>query len=49
MPEEMVDRGVNFGPKYVSIEQLTSQAKFLRLAPKHVKAMQEHEELDAAG
>ena len=44
-----MDPGVNFGPKYVSIEQLNSQAKSIRPAAKHAKAMQEREELDAAG
>jgi hypothetical protein len=51
MPEEMVDRGMGevFGPKYVSIEQLADQAKSIRPAAKHVKAMKQREELDAAG
>ena len=49
VPEEMVDRGVPFGPKYVSIEQLADQAKSIRPAAKHVKAMKQREELDAAG
>ena len=51
MPEEMVDRGMGevFGPKYVSIEQLADQAKSIRPTAKHVKAMRQREELDAAG
>ena len=49
MPEEMVDRGMPFGPKYVSIEQLTDQARSIRPAAKHVKAMKQRDELDAAG
>ena len=49
MPEEMADRGMPFGPKYVAIEQLADQAKSIRPAAKHVKAMQQREELDAAG
>ena len=49
MPEEMIDRGLPFGPKYVSIEQLAEQAKSIRPAVKHMKAMQVREELDAAG
>ena len=49
MPEEMVDRGVPFGPKYVALEQLADQARSIRPALKHVRAMQQREELDAAG
>ena len=49
MPEEMVDRGMPFGPKYVAIEQLADQAKSIRPAAKRVKAMEQREELDAAG
>ena len=49
LPEEMVDRGVPFGPKYVSIAQLADQAKSIRPVAKHVQAMQERESLDAAG
>ena len=49
MPDEMVDRGMPFGPKYVAIEQLAEQAKSIRPAAKHVKAMKLREELDAAG
>ena len=37
--EEMVDRGMPVGPKYVAIEQLADQAKSIRPAAKHVKAM----------
>ena len=39
LPEEMVDRGMPFGPKYVALEQLEEQAKSIRPAVKHVKAM----------
>ena len=49
MPEEMVDRGVPFGPKYVAIVQLADQARSIRPAAKRVKAMEQREELDAAG
>lgn len=51
MPEEMVDRGMGevFGPKYVSVEQLQNQAKSIRPAAKRVKAMEQRDELDAAG
>ena len=49
MPEEMVDRGMPFGPKYVSIEQLADQAKSIRPAAKHLQAMRERDVLDAAG
>ena len=49
MPDEMVDRGVPFGPKYVAIEQLAEQAKSIRPAAKHVKAMKLRNELDATG
>ena len=49
MPEEMVDRGMPFGPMYVSIEQLADQAKSIRPAVKHVKAMKQRDELDATG
>ena len=49
MPDDMVDRGVPFGPKYVAIEQLAEQAKSIRPAAKHVKAMKQREELDATG
>ena len=49
MPEEMVDRGVPFGPKYVALEQLADQARSIRPALKHVRAMQQREELDAVG
>ena len=37
LPEEMVDRGMPFGPKYVALEQLEDQAKSIRPAVKHVK------------
>ena len=49
MPEEVVDRGVPFGPKYVAIEQLADQARSIRPAAKRVKAMEQREELDASG
>ena len=49
LPEEMVDRGMPFGPKYVAIEQLEEQAKSIRPAVKHVKAMKQRDELDAEG
>ena len=49
MPDEMVDRGMPFGPKYVDIEQLADQAKSIRPAAKHVKAMKLRDELDATG
>ena len=49
MPEGMVDRGMPFGPKYMALEQLADQAKSIRPALKHVRAMQQREELDAAG
>ena len=49
LPEEMVDRGMPFGPKYVTIEQLENQAKSIRPAVKHVKAMKHRDELDAEG
>ena len=49
LPEEMVDRDMPFGPKYVSIEQLEVQAKSIRPAAKHAQAMKQRDELDAAG
>ena len=49
MPEEMVDRGMPYGPKYVAIEQLADQAKSIRPAAKRVKAMEQREERDASG
>ena len=49
MPDEMVDRGMPFGPQYVSIEQLADQAKSIRPVAKRVQAMREREVLDAAG
>ena len=49
MPGEMVDRGVPYGPKYIGIEQLADQARSIRPAAKHVKAMRLREELDATG
>ena len=45
----MADRGMPFGPKYLAIEQLADQAKSIRPAAKHVKAMKQRDELDAAG
>ena len=49
LPDEMVDRGMPFGPKYVPIEQLANQAKSIRPVAKHVQAMRERELLDGAG
>ena len=49
MPEEMVHRGMPFGPEYVAIEQLADQARSIRPAAKRVRAMEQWEELDAAG
>ena len=49
MPEEMVDRGMPFGLKYIAIEQLADQARSIRPAAKRVKAMEQREVLDAAG
>ena len=49
MPEEMVDRGMPFGPKYVAMEQLADQARSIRPSAKWVKAMEQREALDAAG
>ena len=45
----MVDRGMPSGPKYVAIEHLADQAKFIRPAAKRVEAMKQRDELDAAG
>ena len=49
LPEEMVDRGMPYGPKYVAIEQLENQAKSIRPAAKHVKAMKHRDELEVEG
>ena len=49
LPEEMVDRGMPFGPKYVALEQLEDQAKSIRPAVKHVKAMKHRDELGRSG
>ncbi len=49
LPGEMVDRVMPFSPKYVALEQLEDQAKSIRPAVKHVKAMKHRDELDAAG
>ena len=49
LPQGMVDRGMPFGPKYVAPEQLEEQAKSIRPAVKHVKAMKHRDELDAEG
>ena len=49
LPEEMADRGMPFGPKYVALEQLEEQAKSIRPAVKHVRAMKHRDELDAEG
>ena len=48
LPEEMVDRGIPFGPKYVAIEQLADQAKSIRPAAEHIQAMKQRDELGAA-
>ena len=48
LAEEIVDRSVPFGPKYVGIEQLAEQARSIRPAAKRVKAMKLRQELDAA-
>ncbi len=49
LPEEMVDQGMPFRPKYVALEQLEDQAKSIRRAVKHVKAMKHRDELDQDG
>ena len=49
LPEEMVDRGMPIGPKYMSTEQLDEQAKSIRPAAKHVRAMRGREMMDVAG
>ena len=50
LPEEMVDRGMpSLGSKYVAIDQLEEQARSIRPAAKHVKAMKLRDELGAAG
>ena len=49
LPDEMVDRGMPFGPKYVSIEPLAERARSIRPASKHTQAMRHQEELDAVG
>ena len=38
-----------FGPKYAAIEQLEDQAKSIRPAVKHVKAVKHRDELEAEG
>ncbi len=38
-----------FGPNYVALEQLEDQAKSIRPAVKHVKAMKHRDELEAEG
>ena len=43
MPEEMVGRGMPFGPKYVAIEQLADQARSIRPAFKRNGAMEQRE------
>ena len=40
---------MSFGPKYVAIEQFAEQAKSIRPAAKHVKALKQRNELDADG
>ena len=49
LPEEMVDRGMPFVPNYVALEQPEDQAKSIRPAMEHVKAMKHRNELDAEG
>ena len=49
LPQEMVERGMPFGPKYVAIEQLQDQAKSIRPVGKHIEAMKLRDELDAQG
>ena len=49
MPQEMVDQGMPFGPRYVSVEQLAEQARSIRPALKRVEAMKMRDELDAPG
>ena len=49
LPDEMVDRGKPFGPKYVPIEQFAIQAKSIHPTAKHVQAIRERALLDAAG
>ena len=40
---------MSFGPKYLVFEQLEDQAKSIRPAVEHVKAMKHRDELDAEG
>ena len=47
LPEDMVDRGMPFGPRHVPIEQLEKQARSIRPAAKHIKAMKLRDELEA--
>ena len=49
LPDEMVDRGMPVGPKYVAIEQLEVQAESIRPVRKHIKAMERRDELEAEG
>ena len=49
LPEEMVDRGMPFGPKNVAVEQLENLAESIRPAVKHVNAMKRRHELKAEG
>ena len=49
LPDEMVDLGKPFGPKYVPIEQFAIQAKSIHPTAKHVQAIRERALLDAAG
>ncbi len=49
LPEEIVARGMPFGPKYAALEQLEDQAKSIRPLVKYVKAMKHRDELDAEG
>ena len=49
LPEEMIDRGMPFGPKYMALERLEDQAKSIRPTTKHIKAMEQRDVLSAAG
>ena len=49
LPDEMVDRGMPVGPKYVAIEQLEVQAVSIRPVRKHIKAMERRDEMEPEG
>ena len=49
LPEEMVDRAMPFGPRYVPLEQLEDQAESIRPSAKRTKAIEHRDRLDAAG